>query len=208
MGVAAPGWDEAQQSLHEGVSPTVDDMTDPMAALEVLSGSLQPVRAAPPVDLISTAYDSYQRELYSFALRTAHDPDVAADLVQEAFLRLVGELKAGHPPTNDRAWLYRVVSNLAVSRGRHLKVAERLLHVLRRDETVEAPESSYLDPHPLAPGARPGEGPRRLRAAGSGRPSRRRAPSAGSPQSLVPAHRPRVRRRNAGSELRRGGSRQ
>ena len=144
MGVASPGSDDAQQALDEGVSVTVDDMTDPAAALEVLPGSLRPVRAAPPVDLISTAYDSHQRALYSFALRTARDPEVAADLVQEAFLRLLGELKAGHPPDNVRAWLYRVVSNLAVSRGRHLKVAERFLHVLRRDEIVEEPESSYL----------------------------------------------------------------
>jgi RNA polymerase sigma-70 factor (ECF subfamily) len=59
------------------------------------------------------------------------DRDVADDLVQESFLRLVKELNAGRPPANVAAWLFRVCGNLAMSRGRRLNVAQRFLRVAR-----------------------------------------------------------------------------
>lgn len=78
-------------------------------------------------DYVMAAYDEHQRRLTSFAYALTRDADAADDLVQEAFLRLVKQHAAGHPPDNVLAWLYRVCSNLATSRGRRGVVARRFV---------------------------------------------------------------------------------
>jgi RNA polymerase sigma-70 factor (ECF subfamily) len=95
-------------------------------------------------DRIAAAYDSYQRELHSFALLGTHDPAAAEDVVQEAFLRLVREVGAGRSPENVRAWLYTVAANLIASRGRRTAVADRWRSFFVVRDTAAAPESEYL----------------------------------------------------------------
>lgn len=96
-------------------------------------------------DLVAAAYDAHQRELFSFALRTSRDREVAEDLVHESFVRLIVEVEAGREPTNVRAWLYRVVANLAVSRARRAAVAQKQLGELLDRNTERGPEPVFLD---------------------------------------------------------------
>ena len=94
---------------------------------------------------VRDAYDSLQRDVFSFALYAAHDPDVAADVTQDAFLRLLGEAERRGPPENLKGWLIRVTSNLIISRGRRVSVAARWLErVSRRTEIAESPEAGLL----------------------------------------------------------------
>jgi RNA polymerase sigma-70 factor (ECF subfamily) len=72
---------------------------------------------------VSTAFESYHAELYNFLRRSTRDEGAAEDLLQEAFLRLTREVDAGRTPEHIRAWLYRVASNLAISRGRRRTTA-------------------------------------------------------------------------------------
>jgi RNA polymerase sigma-70 factor (ECF subfamily) len=95
-------------------------------------------------DLIAATFDSHQRELFSFALRSCRQAEMAEDLVQEAFARLIVEIDAGRIPENIRAWLYRVIANLAVSGGRRATVARRRLGALAEDDVDEGPEPAYL----------------------------------------------------------------
>lgn len=95
-------------------------------------------------DLVAATYDAHQRELFSFALRACRDREAAEDLVQEAFTRLIVEVEADRAPRNIRAWLYRVIANLAVSRGRRASVAQRQLGALVSDQTDSGPEPAYL----------------------------------------------------------------
>jgi RNA polymerase sigma-70 factor (ECF subfamily) len=83
------------------------------------------------------AYEDEKHKLASFAFAMTRDRDVADDLVQETYLRLVKEWKSGRTPENVSAWLFRVVTNLAMSRGRRLIVAQRFL--LRAHNSNEAP---------------------------------------------------------------------
>jgi len=78
-------------------------------------------------DFVTSAYHAHHDELYSFLARTTRDDDEAEDLVQEAFLRLAREARAGRIPDQVRAWLYRVGSNLAMSRFRRRGVVNRFL---------------------------------------------------------------------------------
>jgi RNA polymerase sigma-70 factor (ECF subfamily) len=91
--------------------------------------------------LVAAAYTAHQREIYSFALHATRSPEAAEDIAQEAFLRLLHEVGDGRTPDNIRAWLYRVASNLVISRGRRQTVAGRWLSALGRQEvTHESPE--------------------------------------------------------------------
>jgi RNA polymerase sigma-70 factor (ECF subfamily) len=94
---------------------------------------------------VSDAYDRLQRDVFSFALYAAHDPDVAADVTQDAFLRLLGEAERHGPPDNTKAWLIRVTSNLVISRGRRVSVAARWLQRFGQGTaTAESPEAGLL----------------------------------------------------------------
>lgn len=70
-------------------------------------------------------YDEHQRELFSFLLALTRDSASAEDLLQEAFMRLIREVRQGRTPQNPRAWLFRVCANLVVSEGRHRRSADR-----------------------------------------------------------------------------------
>ena len=94
------------------------------------------------------AWTAHHDELFAFLVRTTRSPEVAEDMLQEAYLRLTREVHASRTPENIRAWLYRVGSNLAVSRGRRMSAAVRGLVRLGSaagaERTEDAPEADYL----------------------------------------------------------------
>jgi RNA polymerase sigma factor (sigma-70 family) len=93
-------------------------MSEPVgrAASEVgeLPASVVRDRSATILD----AFETYHAELYSFLRRLTRDDAAAEDLLQETYLRLTTEASSGRSPDHVRSWLYRVASNLAISRGR------------------------------------------------------------------------------------------
>jgi RNA polymerase sigma-70 factor (ECF subfamily) len=100
--------------------------------------------AADVTRLVTDAYDAHQRELFGFAVAATRDPAVAEDLVQETFLRLVSEIRAGRQPERTRPWLFRVCANLATSRGRRIQVADRYAPRLASESIAESPEAAHL----------------------------------------------------------------
>jgi RNA polymerase sigma-70 factor (ECF subfamily) len=96
---------------------------------------------------IVAAFEAYHAEILSFLRRATRDDEVAEDLTQETFLRLMRELRQGRAPDNTRAWLYRVASNLVTSRGRRLAVATAWLRrqiSVSREQHGEPPEAGVL----------------------------------------------------------------
>jgi len=93
------------------------------------------------------AYARHASEVNGFLVRTVRDIDAAADLLADAFTRLLVEERRGRWPDNPRAWLYRVATNLAMSRGRHLQVAARVDRVLQfgsEDHVASSPDAEVL----------------------------------------------------------------
>ena len=93
---------------------------------------------------VVAAYDANERDLFSFTLAVTRDTAAAEDLVQEAFLRLVREARLGRWPENVRAWLYRVVVNLARSRARRRVVADRWRSLFVNREVARSPEDDFV----------------------------------------------------------------
>jgi len=102
-------------------------------------------RSAPADELaLSVLYETHRGELFAFLLRMTRDREVAEDLLQETFVRLITETRAGRMPEQVRAWLYRVAANAAISRGRHGSVWNRLMPRLLDRREPASPESEVL----------------------------------------------------------------
>jgi len=93
---------------------------------------------------IAATYDANRGDLFSFAAALVRDPDAADDLVAEAFLRLIRETREDRAPDDPRAWLYRVVANLSLSRGRRLRTAQRFVRHLVERRVGEAADAPLL----------------------------------------------------------------
>jgi len=82
-------------------------------------------------------YATHAPGLTRWVTTMTRDPEAAADLVQEAFLRLARELAAGRTPDDAAGWVAQVARNLAISRARRASTATRYApRLLERD--VEA----------------------------------------------------------------------
>lgn len=92
-------------------------------------------------EAVAAAFRDHSAMIQGIALRSTHDPEVAADVTQETFLRLVVEAKAGRFPDNVGGWLYRTSANLIISRARHAAVARRLGPALVRSDQPAEPDT-------------------------------------------------------------------
>ena len=127
-----PGIQATQSSGLEAASP------------EIVEISVRPLGAAGEA-VVLAAWDRHHDEIYAFLLDATRNPAVAEDLLQDAFIRLLREMRSSRAPEQLRAWLYRVAANLVVDRGRRLVTARRWFdrfgvpgHRLAYDESPEA----------------------------------------------------------------------
>jgi len=107
--------------MMEPTAPTFDDVT---AAVPTGRAEVDDDR------FVAEAFEAHRTELFSFLRRATNDAAAAEDLLQETFLRLTREARAGRRPDHLRGWLYQVAANLATSRGRRAAVALRWLRGL------------------------------------------------------------------------------
>ncbi len=116
----------------------IEPLIEPITAVDRHRG------AAGVAAFITTAYEAHSSAIHGMALGSTRDPELAADVTQEAVLRLLAEARRGRLPDNVGGWLYRTTANLIVSRARRAAVARRFMpHLLRRDSPLE-PDAATL----------------------------------------------------------------
>ena len=98
----------------------------------------------PGSDLVTASYQRHAAAVRGVAERMTRDPELAADVTQEAFLRLFLETSAGRTPDNIGAWLYRTSANLIVSHARHAAVARRTAPRLVRLDGPTQPDTEVV----------------------------------------------------------------
>jgi RNA polymerase sigma-70 factor (ECF subfamily) len=69
-------------------------------------------------DALAEIVAGQQRYVYSIAMSLMRDPEEAADLTQDAFVRLMRSIGTYRGQTKFTTWLYRLVVNLGVDRLR------------------------------------------------------------------------------------------
>lgn len=89
-------------------------------------------------DQLLALYRDHGKKLFGYALGILRDRADAEDVVQEAFVRLDAHLRDQRSNPNLRAWLYRVVTNLARDVGR------RRSRIGGEPEPVAGPEPKPL----------------------------------------------------------------
>lgn len=80
-------------------------------------------------------FERYQDRMWSLALRTTRDADLAADAVQDGFMAAFRRIDSFRGDAQFSTWLHRIVVNAAVDRLRRLR------------PTQEWPEYDIADEH-------------------------------------------------------------
>lgn len=86
----------------------------------------------------------HERSLHATVRKWLRDPEDAAEVVQDTFVR-VWSVHDRLRPETAAAYLYRTALNLAVSRMRWRRVRHALRHRVQDDALAEAPEAAMLD---------------------------------------------------------------
>jgi RNA polymerase sigma-70 factor, ECF subfamily len=110
------------------------------------SPALERARPAARADdtALASIYEERRGELYAFLAGMTRDAEVAEDVLQDTFLRLVREARAGRMPDEVRPWLYRTAANAAIDRGRRGATLIRLLPRLFDRSDPPRPEAEAL----------------------------------------------------------------
>lgn len=82
----------------------MENASDRELILQIQAGSLE---------ALGVVYDRHRRLVYRTALAITNEPEAAADLLQETFLRLYRFAGRVDPERPLEPWLYRVTTNLA-----------------------------------------------------------------------------------------------
>ena len=95
-------------------------------------------------DAFAVMMDLYQKQVYNLALRTVGNPEDAADMTQEAFLRAYRAIGSFRGDSKLSVWLYRLTQNVCIdflrSKGRKPTVSLTV-----ENEADEAQELDVAD---------------------------------------------------------------
>jgi RNA polymerase sigma-70 factor (ECF subfamily) len=95
--------------------------------------------------LVLDAYERHGSELLGFLVRATRDRQLAEDVLQETFLRLVREARNGRSPADPRAWLFRVAANQVISAARRRATVIRWAPFLSRGTEPPSAEAVVLE---------------------------------------------------------------
>ena len=76
----------------------------------------------------------YEKRVYVIALRSSGNPEDAADITQEVFLRAWRSIENFRGDSGFSTWLFRITMNICVDHARH-----------RQDHSCVSPPFSWLD---------------------------------------------------------------
>lgn len=98
-------------------------------------------------DAFEALVTAYQKQIYNLTLRYASNPEDAADLTQEAFLRAYRSLGTFRGDSRFSVWLYRLATNVCIdhlrSRGRGSASSLTVENDEEEPEELDIPDASF-----------------------------------------------------------------
>lgn len=71
---------------------------------------------------VEDLFARHQHEIYAYLLRMIRDPELAADLTQDAFVKAYRAYDSLQKPENARAWLYQIAHRVALDDLRRRRI--------------------------------------------------------------------------------------
>jgi RNA polymerase sigma-70 factor (ECF subfamily) len=75
---------------------------------------------------VEELFARHNGEIYAYLVRMLRDPELAADLTQDAFLRAYRALDSLEDPAHARAWLYQIAHRVALDELRRRRIVRFL----------------------------------------------------------------------------------
>ena len=72
-------------------------------------------------DAFGVLVASYRSPIYNLLLRSVRDPQAAADLLQEVFLRVIQRADKFHGGAKFSTWIFTIARNLSVDHSRRMQ---------------------------------------------------------------------------------------
>jgi RNA polymerase sigma-70 factor (ECF subfamily) len=115
---------------------------------------------------VEALFARYHTEIYAYLLRMLREPELAADLTQDAFIKAYRNYETLEKPENARAWLYQIAHRVALDEIRRRKIIRFLPWTGESPGSAPSAERLVMDAHLSADMQRAlGRIPERQRAA-------------------------------------------
>ncbi len=109
------------------IDPALADLRDPLGRQtavrsdrrRAMSGAWDRDEAA---IFVETLFAKHHGEIYAYLMRMMRDPEVAADMTQDAFIKAYRNYATLEKPENARAWLYQIAHRVALDEIRRRKI--------------------------------------------------------------------------------------
>jgi RNA polymerase sigma-70 factor (ECF subfamily) len=75
---------------------------------------------------VEELFGKHHNEIYAYLVRMLRDPELAADLTQDAFVKAYRNYETLEKPENARAWLYQIAHRVALDELRRRKIVRFL----------------------------------------------------------------------------------
>jgi RNA polymerase sigma-70 factor (ECF subfamily) len=97
-----------------------------------------------PGAIVAGAYLEHRGALVRWLTARTRDPELAEELAQEAYIRLLATVRSGVEVLDQRAWLFHAARNLLLDQVRRTEVAERHAPSLAAGEEAGTVETVVL----------------------------------------------------------------
>lgn len=94
---------------------------------------------------VEDLFARHQHEIYAYLLRMLRDPDLAADLTQDAFVKAYKVYDSLQKPENARAWLYQIAHRVALDDLRRKRIVRFVPLVGETRSTSPSAEHLAMD---------------------------------------------------------------
>ena len=109
-----------------------------------VSGSWEHDAAA---GFVEELFAAHHGEIYAYLIRMLRDPDLAADLTQDAFIKAYRNYNVLEKPENARAWLYQIAHRVALDHIRRQKIVRFLPWTGESHGSAPSTERLVMDAH-------------------------------------------------------------
>ena len=96
---------------------------------------------------VEALFGKHHAEIYAYLLRMLREPELAADLTQDAFVKAYRSYATLEKPENARAWLYQIAHRVALDEVRRRKIVRFLPWTGESPGSAPSAERLVMDAH-------------------------------------------------------------